>query len=128
MSIHHHAQGYQLDPKIPKHAKKMYPELDEYMYTDGCLYTIMLKAMYDCVQASTLWYALIRSVIEKMGYTVGEMDKCVFVKQVGDRVFNLLLYVYDILAIVDAEEVEHLRKMLTKLFGEVQFEVSNRMS
>jgi hypothetical protein len=59
---------------------------------------------------------------------VGEMDKCVFVKQVGDRVFNLLLYVYDILAIVDAEEVEHLRKMLTKLFGEVQFEVSNRMS
>jgi hypothetical protein len=35
----------QLDPKIAKHAKKMYPELDEYMYTDGCLYTIMLKAI-----------------------------------------------------------------------------------
>jgi hypothetical protein len=43
----------------------------------------MLKAMYGYVQASALWYSLIRSKIEKMGYLVSEMDRCVFAKRVG---------------------------------------------
>jgi hypothetical protein len=48
-----------LDPKVVRYAKEMYPELDEFQWKDDCLYTIMLKAMYGCVQASALWYALI---------------------------------------------------------------------
>jgi hypothetical protein len=38
-----------------------------------------------------------------MGYIVSETDRCVFAKQVGDRIFTLLLHVDGILAIVDAE-------------------------
>jgi hypothetical protein len=84
----------------------------------------MLKAMYGCVQASALWYALIRSEIENMGYTVSETDKCVFIKQVGqDKMFTLLLHVDDILALVYAEEADQLLKGLKHRFGEVQFEV-----
>jgi hypothetical protein len=48
-----------LDPKIMRYAKEMYPELQEFEWSDQCLYTIMLKAMYGCIQASALWYALI---------------------------------------------------------------------
>jgi hypothetical protein len=89
----------------------------------------MLKAMYGCVQASALWYALIRSEIEKMGYTVSETDKCVFVKQVGqDKIFTLMLHVDDILALVDAEEADKLQKRLKHRFGEVQFEVGDDLS
>jgi hypothetical protein len=78
-------------PKIVKYAKELYPELDEFLWRDQCIYTVMLKAMYGCVQASALWYALIRSEIEKMGYMVSETDKCVFIKQVGqDKIFTLL--------------------------------------
>jgi hypothetical protein len=59
--------------------------------------------MYGCIQASTLWYAFIRREIERMGYTASETNRCVFVKQVGDGVFILMLYVDDTMAIVDEE-------------------------
>jgi hypothetical protein len=50
-----------------------------------------------------LWYAFIRREIERMGYTASETNRCVFVKQVGDGVFILMLYVDDTMAIVDEE-------------------------
>jgi hypothetical protein len=118
-----------ISPKIVKYAKELYPELDEYRWRDECLYTVMIKAMYGCVQASALWYALIRSEIVSMGYTVSETDKCVFVKQVGqDKIFTLLLHVDDILALVDAEEADQLLKRLKHRFGEVQFETGSDLS
>jgi hypothetical protein len=88
-----------LDPKIMKYAREMCPEFDEFIWRDGCLYTVLLKAIYGCIQASALWYAYIRREIEKMGYTASETDRCVFVKQVGNRIFILMLYVDDIMAI-----------------------------
>jgi hypothetical protein len=69
-----------------------------------------------------------RREIEKMGYTVSEIDKFVFVKQVGDRVFTSLFYVDDIPAVINAKKAERLKKIRKKLFGKVQFEVGNRMS
>jgi hypothetical protein len=106
----------------------MYPELDEFQWKDDSLYTIMLKAMYGCVQASALWYALIRYEIKKMGYQVSETDPCVFAKQVGEKIFTLLLHVDDILALVDAEEAKKLEQSLRRRFGEVQFEVGEELS
>jgi hypothetical protein len=117
-----------LDPKITRMAKELYLEFNEFIWDDSCLYTILLKAMYGCVQASALWYALIRSVIEGMNYTVSETDKCVFMKQVGDRVYLLLLNVYDILAVVDAEEAARLKAKLEKLFRTIQFKEGNKLS
>jgi hypothetical protein len=73
-----------LDPKMTQIAKEMYQEFNEFIWKDACIYIVLLKVMYGCVQASALWYALIWSVIEEMGYKVGETEKCVFVKWVGD--------------------------------------------
>jgi hypothetical protein len=95
---------------------------------DGCLYTSLLKAMYGCVQASALWYALIRSFIEELQYQGSPTDKCMFRKQVGGRIFVLLLYVDDILAQVDEKEAEQLQKHLMRKFGEVQFKVGAKLS
>jgi hypothetical protein len=47
---------------------------------------------------------------------------------VGDRVFILMLYVDDIMAIVDKEEAKQSKKRLEEFFGEVQFEVGDKMS
>jgi hypothetical protein len=80
------------------------------------------------VQASALWYALIKAVLIGMGYKAGPTDPCVFIKQVGNHIFILLLYVDDILAIMDKSEVERLRAMLVARFGTVQFEVSCMLS
>ena len=51
-----------------------------------------------------------------------------FRKRVGNRIFILLLYVDDILAQVDKQEAERLRVHLKKPFGEVQFEIGERLS
>jgi len=72
--------------------------------------------MYGCVQASALWYVMIKAELEKLGYSVGPTDPCVFVKQVGNRIFILLLYVDDILAIVDKDEAEKIRAHLVAKF------------
>jgi hypothetical protein len=98
------------------------------METDGCLYMEMLKAMYGCVQASALWYALIKKFLEDLGYVASEVDTCVFWKVVKGRIFILLLYVDDILAIIDDDEAKILRTHLEKRFGTVKFEVGNRLS
>jgi len=48
-----------IDPKITKYAQEMCPELNEFVWMDGCLYTILLKVMYGCEQASAFLCALI---------------------------------------------------------------------
>jgi hypothetical protein len=45
----------------------------------------------------------------------------------GDRIYILLLYMDDILADVDKQEAEKLRKKLFKRFGMVQFEERGRL-
>jgi hypothetical protein len=117
-----------LDPKITKYAVELRPDLKRYVEVDGCLYTLMLKAMYRCVQASPFLYALIRSVREGFGYEASKTDQCVFRKKNGDKVFLLLLYVDDILAVVDAKEAKELKALLEGRFGPIVFEVNNKLS
>jgi len=117
-----------LDKSLTEHVINLFPDLKELVEADGSLYTLMLKAMYGCIQASALWYALIKKFLEDQGYQVSETDRCVFRKRKGDRIFILLLYVDDILANVDSEEAEKLRKSLIKRFGTVQFEIGGRLS
>ncbi len=117
-----------IDPKISRYVINMFPDLGDMLKKDGCLYTLLLKAMYGCIQTSTLWYALIKLFLVELGYEGSETDQCVFRKWVGDKVFILLLYEDDILAQVDEKEAERLRVHLRKRFGEVQFEVVKKLS
>lgn len=117
-----------LDPKICKIAMEMYPRLKNYVERDGYIYTHLLKAVYGCVQVSALWYLCIKQELENMEYHTSPTDWCMFKKQVGNRLFIALLYVDDILAIVDVAEAERLRKQLLDKFGMVQFEVGNKHS
>jgi hypothetical protein len=59
---------------------------------------------------------------------MSETDQCVFRKACSGRIFILLLYVDDILAIVDAKEAKALKAMLIKWFGVVQFEEGSKLS
>jgi hypothetical protein len=88
----------------------------------------MLKAMYGCIQASPLWYQLLKKLLEELGYKMSETDKCVFRKVAGDRIYILLVYVDDILALVDQDEAKKLRKLFDKRFGKVQFELGKKHS
>jgi hypothetical protein len=117
-----------IDPKISLYVVNMFSELGDMLEEDGCLYMLLLKAMYGCIQASALWYEPIKSFILELGYKCSKTDRCVFRKRVGNRVSILLLYVDDILAQVDKREVKRLRVHLKKRFGEVQFEIGEKLS
>jgi hypothetical protein len=56
------------------------------------------------------------------------MDRCIFRKKNGDRIYILLLYVDDILAHVDKQEAEILRKKLVERFRTMPFEEGGRLS
>ena len=47
------------NPKISCYLINLFPKLGKILEDDGYLNTLLLKAMYECVQASALWYALI---------------------------------------------------------------------
>jgi hypothetical protein len=117
-----------IDEKISKYVVELYPKLAEYVEEDGCIYTVMLKAMYGCIQASSLWYKYLKRTLEELGYEMSETDKCVFRKKSGEKIFILLVYVDDILAFVDHQEAEKLRSFLDERFGKVQFEVNVKHS
>jgi len=116
-----------IDPKISRYVFDFFPKLGEMLEADRCLYTLLLKAMYGCIQASALWYALIRSFLEELGCECSQTDKCMFRRWVGGRIFVLLLYVNDILSQVDEKEAECLREHLRKCFGEVQLKIGSKL-
>jgi uncharacterized membrane protein len=117
-----------LDQKISAYVIELYPTLKKFVEEDGCLYTVLLKAMYGCIQASSLWYKFLKGILEKMGYQMSQTDKCVFRKKVGDRIFILLVYVDDILALVDRDEAEKIRRTLGRQFGKIHFEIGKKLS
>jgi len=119
-----------LDQRMSKYVVEMFPELKTLMEEDGCLYTLMLKAIYGCVQASALWYALIQRTLEAGGYAVSKTDHCVFrkINSERERIYLLLLHVDDIMANIDREEAMTLKARLEKAFGTIQFEEGGRLS
>jgi hypothetical protein len=111
-----------LDKKVTGYMMELYLDLKVGVKQDGCLNVKLLKVVYGCVQASALWYTLIKGTLENMGYQTIETAVCVFRKQPGEQVFLLLLYIDDILAVVDEQESEKLKKHMEEKFGEVKLE------
>ena len=87
--------------RIVAYLLMMYPELSEYLQADGSIITLLLKAMYGCVQASRLWYDLLIKVLCSRGYVILESDPCVLRRVVDRLIFIRLLYVDDLLIFAD---------------------------
>ena len=59
---------------------------------------------------------MIREILEKMSFTAGQVDQCVFTRKTGTEVIYILLYVDDLLvASVNASLVEQFKGELKKL-------------
>jgi hypothetical protein len=76
-----------LNRKMMRYVLELFPEMKKFIEDDDCLYTLMLKAIYWCVQASALCYALIRRTLEEGGYKVSETDHCVFRMMNRSRIY-----------------------------------------
>jgi hypothetical protein len=90
-----------INPKISKQIVELFPEYGKFADNDGYMYTVMKKAMYGCIQASSLYFDLLTKVLRGFGYEHCPTDKCVMRKVRRDKLLLLLIYVDDFLAFVD---------------------------
>ena len=97
---------------------EVYPKMQKFVSTAGCLYCPLLKALYGCVQASKLWFNKLVKFLRLEGYEQRPIpiDLCVMWKVVGDPVWLLLIYVDYILVIADKAKIERLKTRFTEEF------------
>jgi hypothetical protein len=75
--------------------------------------------MYGCIQASSTWFKLLTKGFRKCGYEHCPTDQCVMRKVKRESIFLFLVYVDDILVIVDDKERMDLKEHLVGMFGTV---------
>lgn len=119
--------------KIPKSVAdiiiKEYPEVSKFQMEDGSLIVKLLKSLYGLKQSSAEWYySISKNLVEKAGYTISSVDKCVFMKRRGP--LNLLsivtLHADDLLLITqDKNEAPFMQRVLPNEYGSVDFNSSN---
>ena len=83
--------------------------------------------MYGCVQASSLWFKLLKvAFLER--YVTSETDPCVMRREVNGLIFCILIYADDLLIFASKLEVETLCKLLTDRFNTIMMEMVNSLS
>ena len=82
------------------------------MNAKGCLYCILSKALYGCVQASRLWLNKLIKFLKKQGYKQSLTDPWVMCKVDGDKISLLLIFVNDIMVIADCTEFDRLKEFI----------------
>jgi len=117
-----------IDKKVTRYIVDLYPLLAEFVQPDGYMFPLLLKAMYGCVQASSLWFKLLNAVLVGAGYVASETDPCVMRREVNGLIFCILIYVDDLLIFASRQEVEALQKLLTDKFKAITMEVVNSVS
>ena len=93
------------------------------MYKLMGLSTLLLKAMYGCVQASKLWYNLLVKILGSRGYVVSETDTCVMRRAINRMIFIILIYVDDLLIFAMNDEIEGIRELLAGVFKLITMEL-----
>jgi hypothetical protein len=74
---------------------------------DGCIYVVLEKALYGCVESARLWYEEISSTLLGAGLVANGKDPCVFNIVRGGHQITVCLYVDDLLVTsVDNADLE----------------------
>jgi hypothetical protein len=114
--------------KLTELIVEVLPGIRQYVCRDGTLYCRLLKALYGCVQASKLWYDKLSAFLTELGYQKCPVEPCVMKRLVDGKVYQLLIYVDDILIIAEEAEFERLRAAFTKNFQWITMEVNDSLS
>jgi Reverse transcriptase (RNA-dependent DNA polymerase) len=91
---------------------EMYPEsyeLDE----DGCLYVVLQKAQYGCVESAKLWYDEINRTLHSLGFVSNAKDPCAMNLQRNGHQVTVCLYVDNLLvASIDENDIDWIHQQL----------------
>ena len=77
----------------------------------------LLKSLYGLKQAPRNWHKLVVEHIKSIGFKQCVLDNCLFVKNIGEEIYLISLYVDDILiAGTDLQEVKRIKQQFTDHF------------
>jgi hypothetical protein len=107
-----------------------FPDLSEYVLPNGSMIVLLQHALYGLVESALLFYETVRDYLLEIGFTQNSQDCCVFNAYDSDGVqITAGVYVDDLLVTsVKRELIENLFAMLNQRFGEVKFEISDKLN
>mmetsp|Transcript_22436 Transcript_22436/g.32130 ORF Transcript_22436/g.32130 Transcript_22436/m.32130 type:complete len:716 (-) Transcript_22436:89-2236(-) len=117
-----------MDKKLTAYVIALYPLYASFVQANGSLINLLQKAMYGCVQASSLWFKLLAKLLIGAGYVASETDPCVIRREVAGMISIILIYVDDLLIFASSEELERIRKILLDRFKSITMEIRNAVS
>jgi len=59
-----------INPKVTSHVVNLSPEYGRFVDERGAMYTVMKKAMYGCIQASSIWFILLTKDLRDLGMSI----------------------------------------------------------
>jgi len=93
------------------------PSLEQYLCEDDTIKFELDKALYGLVEAAKLWYDLLTSKLESVGYKRDPYDQCVFNRVVNDGSQSTLCVHADDMMITAASE-EHVTNVIADIENE----------
>jgi Reverse transcriptase (RNA-dependent DNA polymerase) len=100
---------------------RLKPSYNKFLDAKGCLFVLLNRALYGCVESAALWYDNLRETMTSLGYERNPHDVCVF-NQVGEngRQCTATVHVDDLLITsVDESMIESLSAGLRHRYGEI---------
>jgi hypothetical protein len=110
-----------VDPVLSAILLQIWPELKEYLTSDGKLLLRLKKALYGCVQSAKLFYEHLRKTLMGMGFKDNPYDKCVFNKMIDGKQCTIVVYVDDLkISCVLETAVEGVIAELQKVYKKIK--------
>ena len=82
--------------KLTQVLLELFPFLEQYVHTDGCMYMLLLSYMYGLAEAAREFFLRLKAILESLGFKQAEADECLFVKDVKGQKHFLCVHVDDI--------------------------------
>lgn len=97
------------------------PTYAEFLTPGRTIVVELKKALYGCVESSKLWYDLLTSCFEAIGYVKNPIDACILNKSVNGIQCTVAIYVDDLLITCkDINMINEVQDMLNKRFENIQ--------
>jgi hypothetical protein len=96
------------------------PNIEPYLDERGELVVRLNRALYGCVQSALQWHKEISGFLHSIGFTVNEMDPCVFNKvDKAGKQLTILMHVDDLLFMGRVEEIDATIESLRQKYKEI---------
>ena len=117
-----HPAYVHIDRKLTEHYVKLFPELEEYVSSDGKLFVKLNKAMYGLREAAKAWYEHLTQVLSGLDFIPSTHDAALLTRSINGKIIHLVaIHVDDILSIGEDKSMDQLIKFMESKFQKITF-------